>query len=388
MSTTPEKPKKDKNGFFCLFFIKPHVKQSIRDQIKQMILDKGFIIIHQQKIRNPSRGMVERHYMDHKGKSFYENLVNYTCSGQIDVLVCIGFNAIKNALEVRQVVRTQFSMMVDSDATFQNVLHCSDGDSEALFEIWNMFEWEFNNGVMFKERYSVAHFGSMKRFKPITFFFVGNTGAGKTTIANSLKDIVDNSKDVPQLVSTTTREPREGEVDGKDYHFTTHATFDSVMYGPSLFIETATYPGKKERDEQYGLTWKEYYAKSEGGTRMTSAVVNIEGMKLIKRGLRAVALNPVFIWVKADSDIITSRMKERGWSDEMIQKRTAKATEESEWYEENKGEFYDCVENGDRPLEDAIAYTQNLMKLSYYRNYPLGVENASSALIHGDDDDD
>ena len=44
----------------------------------------------------------------------------------------------------------------------------------------------------------------------------GPSGAGKTTLCRALSEVDDN---VVYSVSCTTRKPREGEVDGTDYHF-------------------------------------------------------------------------------------------------------------------------------------------------------------------------
>ena len=48
------------------------------------------------------------------------------------------------------------------------------------------------------------------------------SGGGKTTIAHALLEL---RKDVGYSVSCTTRAPREGEVNGRDYHFQSLAEF-------------------------------------------------------------------------------------------------------------------------------------------------------------------
>lgn len=69
----------------------------------------------------------------------------------------------------------------------------------------------------------------------------GASGSGKTSI---LKKLVEENV-VNCIVTTTTREPRRGEVDGADYHFTTKDAFDKSqmaefvefngnLYGTSL----------------------------------------------------------------------------------------------------------------------------------------------------------
>ena len=62
------------------------------------------------------------------------------------------------------------------------------------------------------------------------------SGAGKTTLVSAVLEQVD---DLEVSVSHTTRAPREGEVDGVNYHFVDKDTFEA-MVEDSEFIEYAT----------------------------------------------------------------------------------------------------------------------------------------------------
>ena len=62
------------------------------------------------------------------------------------------------------------------------------------------------------------------------------SGAGKTTLVNAVLEQVD---DLVVSVSHTTRVPREGEVDGVNYHFVDKQTFEG-MVKDSVFFEYAT----------------------------------------------------------------------------------------------------------------------------------------------------
>ena len=55
----------------------------------------------------------------------------------------------------------------------------------------------------------------------ILFILSGPSGAGKSTLLESL----DANRDFEYSVSCTTRAPRPGEVDGRDYHFMSEAEF-------------------------------------------------------------------------------------------------------------------------------------------------------------------
>ncbi|MGK7345303.1 MAG: guanylate kinase [Candidatus Nitrospinota bacterium M3_3B_026] len=60
----------------------------------------------------------------------------------------------------------------------------------------------------------------------ILFVLSAPSGAGKTTAAALL---LERLPDLSMSVSHTTRKPREGEADGRDYHFVDDKTFDGMI---------------------------------------------------------------------------------------------------------------------------------------------------------------
>ena len=60
--------------------------------------------------------------------------------------------------------------------------------------------------------------------KPFPLILSAPSGGGKTTVA---KLLLARRSDVGYSVSCTTRTPREGEVDGRDYHFLSQHDFES-----------------------------------------------------------------------------------------------------------------------------------------------------------------
>lgn len=67
---------------------------------------------------------------------------------------------------------------------------------------------------------------------------IGESASGKSSIEKYLVENYDYSK----VVSYTTRQPRDGEVDGVDYHFITKSEFRRLKE-QGFFVETATYNG-------------------------------------------------------------------------------------------------------------------------------------------------
>ncbi len=130
--------------------------------------------------------------------------------------------------------------------------------------------------------------------------FSAPSGAGKTTIVHHL------IKKYPNLsfsISATTRERRENEIDGVDYHFLTPEEF------------------KKKIDEQAFLEWEEVYSGHYYGTLIAEVEkiwnsgrhvifdVDVEGGLSLKRALGDQAL-AVFVKV-SDLDTLRKRLESR-----------------------------------------------------------------------------
>lgn len=112
------------------------------------------------------------------------------------------------------------------------------------------------------------------RLRPGSLFVVtAPSGAGKTSLVHALL------ADAPLMqlsVSFTTRPPRPGEVDGRDYFFVGEERF-ARMVREGRFAEWARVHGHR-----YGTSWREIRAKSAGG-RTLVLDVDVQGARSIKR---------------------------------------------------------------------------------------------------------
>ena len=79
----------------------------------------------------------------------------------------------------------------------------------------------------------------MKKNKGMLIVLSGPSGAGKDTILGKL---LENRSDVNLSISYTTRAPRLGEVDGKDYHFVDKEVFQKAIDDGEM-LEYACYCG-------------------------------------------------------------------------------------------------------------------------------------------------
>ena len=80
---------------------------------------------------------------------------------------------------------------------------------------------------------------STPRRKPILLVVSGPSGSGKDSVIAALRTL---EPTIGYCVSTTTRSPRPGEVEGVHYHFVTRPRFEA-MAAAGEFLETREYAG-------------------------------------------------------------------------------------------------------------------------------------------------
>jgi guanylate kinase len=156
------------------------------------------------------------------------------------------------------------------------------------------------------------------------FVISAPSGAGKTTIVEALKR---RFKDLAYSISHTTRLPRKGEVDGKDYHFVTRKTFEKMIEGQQ-FVEWAEVYGNL-----YGTGFSTLEEKLSSGSDILLDL-DIQGGKNIRDRFK----NSVLIFLLPPSlDILENRLKKRATdSEEVIERRLGEATSDirnCSWYD-------------------------------------------------------
>ena len=63
------------------------------------------------------------------------------------------------------------------------------------------------------------------------FIVSGPSGSGKSTVTKLVKDRLN----IPLSISATTREPRDGEMNGKDYFFLTKEAFEQKIKNDEFY---------------------------------------------------------------------------------------------------------------------------------------------------------
>ncbi len=173
------------------------------------------------------------------------------------------------------------------------------------------------------------------------------SGAGKTTIAHALL------KKIPHLgftISATTRSPRAGEINGKDYYFLNIRDFERKIADNSFIEYEMVYPGK-----YYGTLYSEL-ERIWDEKKYPLRVVDVLGAVELKRKFTSNALS---IFIKPPSmDILYERLKLRGTENEKaLQERIKRASMEM-GYVSN----FDKVVINDN-LEKAVQETVEIVKV-------------------------
>ena len=160
----------------------------------------------------------------------------------------------------------------------------------------------------------------MKR-KGILIVVSGFSGSGKGTLMKKMLETYDN---YALSISMTTRSPREGEVDGREYFFTNKESFEQKISENQL-IEYACYC------ENYYGTPKEYVEKKLAEGMDVILEIEIQGALKVKEQYPDCLL--LFITPPSAKEL-ERRLVGRGTeTPEVVAKRLARAVEESEGIE-------------------------------------------------------
>jgi guanylate kinase len=148
------------------------------------------------------------------------------------------------------------------------------------------------------------------------FIVCAPSGAGKTSLVNAL---LEREPELELSVSFTTRAPRPGEVDGREYHFASRETFLS-MAGRGEFLESAEVHGNL-----YG-TSQNWIAVRRGEGKDILLEIDWQGAAQVRR-LISDAIG-IFI-LPPSPDALRKRLVARGQdAAEVIERRLAAAREE------------------------------------------------------------
>jgi guanylate kinase len=168
----------------------------------------------------------------------------------------------------------------------------------------------------------------------------GPSGVGKGTL---IKGLLERVPGLQLAVSATTREPRPGEVNGRDYHFLSEEDFDRRV-AAGEFVEHAVYAGNR-----YGTLRSELARPAQG----IVLEIDVQGARQVAETLP----ESTHVFIEPPSfDDLARRLVGRGAdSPEQIERRLAAARAELE----ARDEFDHRIVNDD--LERAVAELTELV---------------------------
>lgn len=176
----------------------------------------------------------------------------------------------------------------------------------------------------------------------------GFSGAGKGTV---VKEMV-KRYDYGLSISATTRAPREGEVDGREYFFKTKEEFEEMIAKNEL-IEYARYV------ENYYGTPKDYVMQQLDQGKDVILEIEMQGALHVKEVLPEV--NLVFLTPPSAQEL-EKRLRNRGTeTEEVIAKRLSRAKEECAYMPQ-----YDYIVVND-DLEECVEKMHELIQSLHYK---------------------
>ena len=122
------------------------------------------------------------------------------------------------------------------------------------------------------------------------FVISGPSGAGKTSLTmQTIKRLKSSSHDISKIITYTTRTPRPGEINGKDYNFLNGNDFKQKVKN-NFFLEVSEYNGNL-----YGSP-RSIIQDTELGKSFI-VVVDRPGAKNYKK----LVSKAIFIWIKVNN---------------------------------------------------------------------------------------
>jgi guanylate kinase len=162
----------------------------------------------------------------------------------------------------------------------------------------------------------------------IIYCFAGPSGSGKTTLSEIFRKNLEGV--VSRIVTVTTRAPRDGEVDGIDYHFWTSDEFINAVT-KDLFFEHEVVHGN-----YYG-TLKTSLQDVISSSRSSVIILDVKGAIKLKETFPNDVVN-VFMTCTHIAEL-RRRIETRNTTQEDIKMRLAAASKELDTYSSNVQKF-------------------------------------------------
>lgn len=168
---------------------------------------------------------------------------------------------------------------------------------------------------------------------------MGPTGSGKGTLEQHVLAL---HPEIVMPVTATTRAPRPGETDGKDYHFFTREEFEQKEQD-GFFLETATYGGN-----YYGTPKSEVLPALDSG-KLVLLEIEVQGVRQLCKLIPSEERLIVYIDAGSWEDMERRVRARAPISEEELEKRRKRYEDELSF----KAEADEIIHNSDGELASA-----------------------------------
>jgi guanylate kinase len=190
---------------------------------------------------------------------------------------------------------------------------------------------------------------------PVLLVIAGPAGSGKSTLCDRL---VQERPEFSRVVTTTTRAPREGEINGVHYHFFSPGEFRRKIANGE-FLEWAQVHGDHE-DRLYGTLKSSVLDPLRQGRSLVMSI-DVQGVETLRRVARTEprlrqAMTTIFIVIDRERLIARMRGRAQDHEDEIARRM---ATAEAELREAGKFDFTIDSHTRDADFAALLAIVEN-----------------------------
>lgn len=193
--------------------------------------------------------------------------------------------------------------------------------------------------------------------QPLLVVISGPSGVGKDSVLRRIKEM---GFPFHFVVTMTTRPPRPGEVNGRDYIFVSQEEFDRVLNSGGLLEHALVY------GHHYGVPREQVRKALESG-RDVLMRVDVQGARTLRRLIPEAVF--IFLVPSSEEELLRRLQRRHSESEESLRVRLSKFREEMQ----HLPEFDYVVVNADGRLDDAVDTILAIIKAEKSRTQPRQV---------------
>jgi guanylate kinase len=189
---------------------------------------------------------------------------------------------------------------------------------------------------------------------PLLIVLSGTAGSGKDSVIRRMKE-----REIPFafVVNVTSRPPRPGEVDGKDYRFVSEAEFREMIRKDELLEHALVYG-------QYKGIPKDQVREAFASGKDVILRIDIQGTETIRRQCPQAVT--IFLTASSSEELKRRLLKRGADSSEQVELRVRTAFEEMK----RIPEYEYVVVNADGRLDDTVDAVVSIIRAEHCRTIP------------------